>query len=701
MDTYEQSKRRKIKYSSLSVETAHTGAYGNETAEQVVQTEHGSFEMPDNECFPNSVLSAQAAKASSSDVSSFPFTPKVLAIKIFFGNEYCIFRANSETLLKQVLAEASEFWNIPFSQFTLVDENDWVVSLWEKAETLLNSSKDTRTEFKEDRINNCSTAAEYIQLWLVEKDKKKRMSYQDGSNNMNVSLPPMRTSFITEGLGASKEVSKISPIFRFPTKGDFHFGKKQEFTSSQNETNENQNSPEVDSKQRNQTGEVAKLLVSLYPHNKNSELSERNVARTDATFSRNSLPRAAVDHFMQRYNVSPSLKAEVDSLFILEDEKTFCHICGQRDLKNPWLIRCKIADCATLYHPDCVRWIPFDATSCSIFVEEQLLRHVLSDLSVWKCPKHRCSECGDDTIPLASCTLCTISYCSKHVPPSVRPHQMSPYDWQENADKKSRKIICDVCLDKETKQDPPCSSIKKMEVEHYSPFPVCVMNLETILLPKIETQAIEFPWFATHFILKKHQETESITETDKVQMHTVQELEASSESTIGYSERTPKNMETSNVPSQKRPYIRRISPESLKRNDFDFLLNDGSVVKLGPLLNMKLTDDDVAAGLTNNRVLQAAFIILKDEKKPMDARELAERASERGFHCLSLMPNNTFSSQIYRNMKRKKEQSAFYKVNNGEFGLKIWLQTGNNANGEDGQDNKDTHEILSDEVQKP
>jgi len=72
---------------------------------------------------------------------------------------------------------------------------------------------------------------------------------------------------------------------------------------------------------------------------------------------------------------------------------------------------------------------------------------------------------------------------------------------------------------------------------------------------------------------------------------------------------------------------------------------------------MKLTDDDVAAGLSNNRVLQAAFIILRDEKKPLDAKALAERASERGFHCLSLMPNNTFSSQIYRNMKRKKEVS--------------------------------------------
>jgi len=50
---------------------------------------------------------------------------------------------------------------------------------------------------------------------------------------------------------------------------------------------------------------------------------------------------------------------------------------------------------------------------------------------------------------------------------------------------------------------------------------------------------------------------------------------------------------------------------------------------------MKLTDDDVAAGLSNNRVLQAAFIILRDEKKPLDAVRQCFRSSCDATHPVS------------------------------------------------------------------
>lgn len=681
---------------SLSVETS--SAIAKNVSEQVVQTKYGAFEMPDEGYKVHSGLSKQATEIAGLDVTSIPSVPKVLAIKVFYGNEYCIFRVNSDTSLKQLLAEASEFWNVPFLQYTFVDENDWVVTLWENAATLLRKTRKdtTRLESNEESRNvSSSSSEEYIHLWLVEKDKKKKNTYQDNTNNTNFRFSSFKTSFVSNYF-KSKETTQVSPIFRFPTEEDLpvaSFAKKDGEPKSGDEE-----SPAIhllDKNQQSQTGEVAKLLVSLYPQNKDSDSFEGTAARTDSTFNRTSLPRAAVvEHPTQKYTVSPSLKSQVESLLITENDKALCHICGKHDLKKPWLIRCRIADCGMLYHPDCVRWIPSDAASSNVHDGEQFLRLLLNDLCLWKCPKHQCSECGVESDPLACCTLCTTSYCSKHVPPSVRPYQMSPHDWHENLETKFRKIICDVCVGKETKRDPATVSGEKMNVDQSFPTAVCTFNVATTLLPRVEPKAIEFPWFATHFMELNREEAEM----SMTKYQSFQRLEASSDSTIGYSEKAPKNTEASSV--AKRPYVRRISPDSLKRNDFEFRLNDGSSVKLGPLLNMKLTDDDVAAGLSNNRVLQAAFIILRDEKKPLDAKALAERASERGFHCLSLMPNNTFSSQIYRNMKRKKEHSAFYKVNNGEFGLKIWLREEANAKMEDGETNKKTYQgTVSDQVE--
>lgn len=225
----------------------------------------------------------------------------------------------------------------------------------EKAEALLHNDL-KRTLSNEETTNNTGISAECIQLWLVEKDKKKRKACQQNTNKKNFLLPSIRTPLFSKSSTWWKEVHEVSPIFRFPMKGDYGLTEKakkdEEKIGSQNETNGSLSISEVDSNQPNQSGEeVAKLLVSLHPQNRNSEWRENVGARTDSTLSRNSLPRAAVNQPTQRNNISPSLKTQIDALFIMEDDKALCHICGQRDWNNPWLIRCKIEECSMLYHP--------------------------------------------------------------------------------------------------------------------------------------------------------------------------------------------------------------------------------------------------------------------------------------------------------------------------------------------------------------
>jgi hypothetical protein len=148
----------------------------------------------------------------------------------------------------------------------------------------------------------------------------------------------------------------------------------------------------------------------------------------------------------------------------------------------------------------------------------------------------------------------------------------------------------------------------------------------------------------------------------------------------------------------------------------------------GPLLTMTMLDDgkryilgartrgltgyDEAAGLCNNRFLQAAFLVLREAewtrrkrlaelaeaaakakgvseqernkcnraaaaiptRVEMDAREILRVARARGFNpTVSPEPHNTFSSQIYRNMKRRREASTFRKADRGKFTLAPWV----------------------------
>jgi hypothetical protein len=74
----------------------------------------------------------------------------------------------------------------------------------------------------------------------------------------------------------------------------------------------------------------------------------------------------------------------------------------------------------------------------------------------------------------------------------------------------------------------------------------------------------------------------------------------------------------------------------------------------------------------------AAYIVLRDEKKPLTARIITDIALSRGFiKSEGKTPDRTMAAEIYRDMNAFGERSNFIKPGRGLFGLKEWDKLGN------------------------
>lgn len=76
--------------------------------------------------------------------------------------------------------------------------------------------------------------------------------------------------------------------------------------------------------------------------------------------------------------------------------------------------------------------------------------------------------------------------------------------------------------------------------------------------------------------------------------------------------------------------------------------------------------------------IKAAKLILEEKGSPMSAFEITEEAIKRGLIKTSgKTPQQTMGARIYTDIKRKGDDSLFYKVKKGEFGLRKWKEKEN------------------------
>ncbi|KAK4533133.1 hypothetical protein CCYA_CCYA15G3990 [Cyanidiococcus yangmingshanensis] len=329
-----------------------------------------------------------------------------------------------------------------------------------------------------------------------------------------------------------------------------------------------------------------------------------------------------------------------------------CAICGQ---VSPLTRSCAILTCGRAYHPSCLGVV--DGADASFI-----------------CDQHVCAGCGTRFSGQAYlCKLCSRLFCAHHVPSGSRREAIDV--WMAAADGDGHRvglITCALCMHQQ-------SSGSRPRLMLVPPAP----DTQSAPLLNSSLQGVPLMWTT------------------------------SPRSQAKRSSKPSKRTASSITKQPPMPPAAPLRPEEEEAGPLltMTMLDDGKRYILGARTR-GLTGYDEAAGLCNNRFLQAAFLVLREAewmrrkrlielseratktasttdqdrgkyakavatippRVEMDAREILRVARARGFNpTVSPEPHNTFSSQIYRNMKRRREASTFRKADRGKFTLAPWV----------------------------
>jgi hypothetical protein len=330
-----------------------------------------------------------------------------------------------------------------------------------------------------------------------------------------------------------------------------------------------------------------------------------------------------------------------------------CGICGQASGEMRF---CILSSCRRAFHPSCM--------GAAEHAETPFL-----------CDQHGCSVCGHQPTDYGYlCKMCTRCFCARHAP-AGRRHEPFAIRHALEPGLRIGIITCAQCV-------------------HEHPLPEPASRLLEPDMVVLNAQGA--PWVPPRVAMGPLTWT-STTPASGTRLPRASRRRASSTAR--------------QVPL---PPAAPLRPEEEEAGPLLVMtmLDDGRRYVLGTRTR-GLTGYDEAAGLSNNRFLQAAFLVLREAewmrrrrvveyssraetqgegvsdqdrdrlskaraalpaRVEMDAREILRIARARGFNpTVSPEPHNTFSSQIYRNMKRRRESSPFRKADRGKFTLAPWV----------------------------